>query len=59
MKPAASGASGWAIGALIFCVAPAYAEGDPIADKTVFANQCVSCHTTQAGKNGFGPSLAP
>ncbi len=56
MKPAASG---WAIGALIFCVAPAYAEGDPIAGKTVFANQCVSCHTTQAGKNGFGPSLAP
>src|SRR6266853_6020736 len=55
MKPAA----GWmAIGALIFCVARAYAAGDAVAGKTVFANQCASCHTVAAGKNGFGPSLA-
>src|SRR6266853_3088705 len=55
MKPAA----GWmAIGALIFCVARAYAAGDAAAGKTVFANQCASCHTIEAGKNGFGPSLA-
>lgn len=32
--------------------------GDLEAGKTVFANQCVACHTTEAGKNGFGPSLA-
>ena len=37
---------------------PAYAEGDATAGKTVFANQCASCHTTEVGKNGFGPSLA-
>jgi alcohol dehydrogenase (cytochrome c) len=34
------------------------AAGDAVAGKTVFANQCSSCHTTEAGKNGFGPSLA-
>jgi alcohol dehydrogenase (cytochrome c) len=36
----------------------AYADGDAAAGKTVFANQCASCHTTEVGKNGFGPSLA-
>src|SRR4029077_4936488 len=36
----------------------ASAAGDPAAGKTVFANQCSSCHTTEVGKNGFGPSLA-
>jgi alcohol dehydrogenase (cytochrome c) len=36
----------------------ARAAGDAAAGKTVFANQCSSCHTTEAGKNGFGPSLA-
>src|ERR1700694_284372 len=34
------------------------AAGDAAAGKTVFANQCSSCHTTEVGKNGFGPSLA-
>ncbi len=43
--------------ASIFCV-QASAAGDPATGKTVFANQCSSCHTTEAGKNGFGPSLA-
>ena len=36
----------------------ARAAGDAAAGKTVFANQCASCHTTEVGKNGFGPSLA-
>jgi alcohol dehydrogenase (cytochrome c) len=34
------------------------AAGDAAAGKTVFGNQCSSCHTTEVGKNGFGPSLA-
>jgi len=38
--------------------AQASAAGDAAAGKTVFANQCASCHTIEAGKNGFGPSLA-
>jgi alcohol dehydrogenase (cytochrome c) len=42
---------------LIFC-GQATAAGDAAAGKTVFANQCSSCHTTEVGKNGFGPSLA-
>ena len=41
----------------VFC-GRARAEGDAAAGKTVFANQCASCHTTEVGKNGFGPSLA-
>ena len=36
----------------------ASAAGDAGAGKTVFANQCSSCHTIEVGKNGFGPSLA-
>jgi cytochrome c2 len=32
--------------------------GDAVADKTVFEKQCSICHTTVAGRNGFGPSLA-
>jgi alcohol dehydrogenase (cytochrome c) len=36
----------------------ASAAGDAAAGKAVFANQCSSCHTTEVGKNGFGPSLA-
>jgi alcohol dehydrogenase (cytochrome c) len=46
-----------ALGALIFSCGRAFAD-DAAAGKTVFANQCASCHTTEAGKNGFGPSLA-
>jgi alcohol dehydrogenase (cytochrome c) len=41
-----------------FMFTKASAAGDAAAGKTVFANQCSSCHTTEAGKNGFGPSLA-
>jgi alcohol dehydrogenase (cytochrome c) len=36
----------------------ASAAGDATAGKSVFANQCASCHTVEVGKNGFGPSLA-
>src|SRR6266404_3575340 len=58
-RGAMTSAAGWcAIGALVFCGGRAYAEGDAGAGKTVFANQCASCHTIEAGKNGFGPSLA-
>jgi cytochrome c len=35
----------------------AYAAGDADAGKTVF-KQCALCHTTEAGKNKIGPSLA-
>ena len=45
------------IGALLLS-AKAHADGDAAAGKTAFANQCASCHTTEVGKNGFGPSLA-
>ena len=43
--------------ASLFC-GHARADGDAAAGKTVFANQCASCHTVEVGKNGFGPSLA-
>ena len=51
-------AAWFVLGALVFWAGHAQAQGDPAAGKTVFANQCASCHTTEAGKNGFGPSLA-
>ncbi len=35
----------------------AYAAGDAEAGKQVF-KQCALCHTTEAGKNKIGPSLA-
>jgi len=50
-------AHGIFVAAALFC-AQARAGGDAAAGKTVFANQCSSCHTTEAGKNGFGPSMA-
>ena len=40
----------------IFAVT-AYAAGDADAGKTIF-KQCALCHTTEAGKNKIGPSLA-
>src|SRR5690348_18316011 len=40
----------------IFAVT-AYAAGDAEAGKTIF-KQCALCHTTDAGKNKIGPSLA-
>jgi cytochrome c2 len=43
--------------AIVFCQC-ANAAGDPAAGQVAFENQCSICHTTVAGKNGFGPSLA-
>ena len=37
---------------------PALATDDVAAGKTFFSNLCAACHTTEVGKNGFGPSLA-
>src|SRR5260370_33062188 len=36
----------------------ALGQADATAGRTVFENQCWSCHPTEAGKNAFGPSLA-
>jgi cytochrome c2 len=49
---------GLAPGVEVGLAGPALAQGDAAAGRTVFANQCASCHTTVPGKNGFGPSLA-
>jgi alcohol dehydrogenase (cytochrome c) len=64
-KRAGKPAVAWlAVGALILACGRAFAfadsdtMGNAVAGKTVFANQCSSCHTTEVGKNGFGPSLA-
>ena len=37
--------------------ASAWAEGDPAKGEKIFA-KCKACHTTEAGKNKLGPSLA-
>jgi cytochrome c len=36
--------------------APAWAEGDPEAGKTIF-KKCATCHTLVEGKKKIGPSL--
>jgi cytochrome c len=36
----------------------ALAAGDPVAGQRVFATHCATCHTTEAGQNKIGPSLA-
>ncbi|HWS67988.1 MAG TPA: c-type cytochrome, partial [Steroidobacteraceae bacterium] len=46
------------LGAMAFSCSRALAQADAAAGKTAFANQCSSCHTTEPGKNAFGPSLA-
>ena len=46
------------LGAMAFSCSRAIAQADAAAGKTAFANQCSSCHTTEPGKNAFGPSLA-
>lgn len=51
--------AGWLIlGAVLLSGDHAQAAGDAAAGKTVFENQCAACHTTEVGKQGFGPSLA-
>ena len=47
-----------AIAVLLLSVTQALAQGDVTAGKTVFENQCASCHSAELGKQGFGPSLA-
>ena len=47
-----------ALGVLLLSVTHVFAQGDATAGKTVFENQCASCHSAEAGKQGFGPSLA-
>src|SRR5262249_44595127 len=37
---------------------PAVTQGNVAAGKTVFENQCSSCHSIEPGKQSFGPSLA-
>lgn len=49
---------GLALGSVLLAIGPARAAGDAAAGKTVFDTQCASCHTTAAGTQGFGPSLA-
>src|ERR1700680_1593168 len=46
------------LGAVLLGGHQANADGDAAAGKTVFENQCASCHSTGAGGEGFGPSLA-
>lgn len=46
------------LGALALCGQPAWATGDASHGAKVFKDQCSDCHTTQAGKNKRGPSLA-
>jgi alcohol dehydrogenase (cytochrome c) len=51
--------TGWlALVAVLLSGHHARAAGDAAAGKTVFENQCAACHATEAGKQGFGPSLA-
>jgi alcohol dehydrogenase (cytochrome c) len=50
--------AGLALGVIVFATGQARAAGDAAAGKVVFDTQCAACHTTVAGSQGFGPSLA-
>jgi cytochrome c len=50
--------AGLVLMAVLGSSATAMAAGDSSAGQTVFATHCVACHSTQAGKNEVGPSLA-
>src|SRR5258705_3429485 len=53
------GKSSWfVLAALLLSSTQALAQGNVTTGKTVFENQCASCHSTDPGKQGFGPSLA-
>lgn len=53
------GKSSWfVLAALLLSSTQALAQGNVTAGKTVFENQCASCHSAEPGKQGFGPSLA-
>ena len=47
-----------ATGAMLTAMAAtaAHADGDPARGRVVF-NQCMACHSLNAGQNGVGPSL--
>src|SRR5262249_562224 len=47
-----------ALATLLLSITQVLAQGDATAGKTVFENQCSSCHSAEPGKQGFGPSLA-
>jgi len=51
-------AVGFALSALVVTAPHAAAAGDPKAGQAVFSARCGACHTTQAGQNKVGPSLA-
>jgi alcohol dehydrogenase (cytochrome c) len=46
------------LGAVLLSATQARAQGNAAAGRTVFENQCASCHSVEPGKQGFGPSLA-
>src|SRR5215831_16511399 len=53
------GIAAWFVfGTTLLSSTHAFAAGDAVAGKTAFENQCASCHSTEPGKEGFGPSLA-
>ena len=54
------GKSSWFVLSLAMLTGPqALAQqGNATAGKTVFENQCASCHSVEPGKQSFGPSLA-
>jgi alcohol dehydrogenase (cytochrome c) len=53
------GKSSWfVLAALLLSGTHAFGQGNVTAGKTVFENQCASCHSVEPGKQGFGPSLA-
>jgi cytochrome c len=43
---------------LVASAAPALSAGDPVAGQHSFAARCAMCHSTTAGDNKIGPSLA-
>lgn len=45
------------IGTGVLTAFPAFADGDAEKGRTVF-NKCTACHSTVAGQNKLGPSLA-
>jgi cytochrome c len=42
--------------AMLEIPAPAMAQGDPVAGKSLFA-RCAACHSVKPGENRMGPSL--
>ena len=46
------------IAAMAAAMPSAHADGDAQAGEALFKKNCTICHTTEAGKNKIGPSLA-